>query len=137
MSKSLLRECQRVADELGALMTPPATLQVRVEAVVPRPNKGEGPSVIAKACITSIPAIHQRPVQANSEGDSESEALAFLKAAIELKVRFVQSGSSGTRRRVQTGPLPQAGAASAAHDADGRALNAVPQADPAVRRTPP
>ena len=88
-----------MADEMGALLSPPATLQVCVEPVIPRPNKGEGPGVIAKACITSTPAAHQRPVQADTVGDSESEALTYLKAALELKVRFVQSGSSGTRRR--------------------------------------
>jgi hypothetical protein len=99
MSKSLLQECQRVADEMGALLSPPATVQVRVEPVVPRPGKGEGPVVIAMACITSPPAAHQRPVQADTAGESEREALTFLKAALELKVRFVQSASSGTRRR--------------------------------------
>jgi hypothetical protein len=100
MIKSLLEECQRVADELGALMTPPATLTVRVERVVPAPKRAEdGPSVVAFVCITSTPAKHQRPVQADSAGDSEREALTFLKAALELKTRFFRSGSSGTRQR--------------------------------------
>ena len=110
MSKSLLVECQRVADELGALLSPPATLKVCVEAVMPRPNKGEGPSVIAKARITAPVGVHSRTVQAETEGDSEREALTFMKAALALKVRFVHSGSSGTRRAAPQ-PPPNAGAA--------------------------
>lgn len=103
MSKILLAECQRLADEFGALMAPPATLKVSVERASRTPAKGEGPAVVAIAHVTSVPASHQRVVQADAAGASESEALAFLKAALALKMRFVLSGSSGTRRRVPPG----------------------------------
>jgi hypothetical protein len=107
MTKSLLEECLRAAHELGALMNPPAMLEVNVQRVVPPPKRQEdGPSVVAIARVASKPAAHQRVVQAESAGASEREALTFLKAALELKLRFVRSGSSGTR--VPPAGTPQA-----------------------------
>lgn len=100
MSKTLLEECARAAHELGALMKPPAQVKVEVQRAVPPPKRPEdGPSVIATARLVSVPASHQRLVQAESGGASEREALTFLKASLELKLRFLHSGSSGTRAR--------------------------------------
>lgn len=100
MSNSLLDECVQAAHELGALMNPPATMEVKIQRAVPPPKRPEdGPSVIATALVASVPASHQRLVQAESAGASEREALTFLKASLELKVRFLRSGSSGTRTR--------------------------------------
>lgn len=98
MSNILLEECVRAAHELGSLMKPPATVEVEVHRAVPPPKRQEeGPSVIAMARLASVPASHQRLVQAESGGASEREALTFLKASLELKLRFLRSGSSGTR----------------------------------------
>jgi hypothetical protein len=99
MSDILLQECQRLADELGATMTPPARLKVTLEQLLTQPRKGEKSGVIARVCITSTPAAHQRIVQVDAEGDSETEALVHLKASIALKARFIQNASSGTRGR--------------------------------------
>ena len=113
MSKSLLLECQRAADELGALLSPPATLKICLEPVLLRSNKAEGPSIVARACVTAPVGAHARTVQAETEGLDEREALTFLKAALALKLRFVQSASSGTRR----GPPPMSRGRAALGDA--------------------
>ncbi|MET0341569.1 MAG: hypothetical protein ABW252_11260 [Polyangiales bacterium] len=107
MTDSLLEECVRAAEELGALMKPPAKVEVKLQRAVPPPKRQEdGPSVIAMARVASVPAPHQRLVQAESAGASEREALMFLKASLELKLRFLHSGSSGTR--VRPPGLPEA-----------------------------
>lgn len=96
---TLLRGCQALADELGELLNPSARLVVSVQAEPStRRAKQEPPRFLASARISSAPASHQRPVQADSEGTSAVEALAYLKAALELKTRFMRSGRSGTRK---------------------------------------